>query len=230
MKLRKNSLVLIIFTLVTTITIQLAEAKMKIVAIEDFSDPKQCVLKQKANEVSFPLQSDDRTLIEEMKGMIFDFGGVGLAAPQVGVSKNIAVIYIPESAALLRDNVIPVAMHVMINATYKPVKQEEVYQDFEGCYSVKNIMGKVPRYNSIEVTYYNEDGKKTVQTLSGFYARVAQHEIDHLNGLLITDRLTQDCLQGTPQEMLKIRRDELPEEKKILFDKLIEQKNLQKKE
>ncbi len=203
--------------------------KDKIIAIEDSSHEQQ-VLKLQSSKVKFPLSSEDKDLIALMKQIIVSLQGVGLAAPQLGINKNIAVIYIPENAALLRDNAIEKPLHVIINAKYEPIEPEEIYSDFEACYSVKSVMGKVPRYKAIRVSYQNEEGSEIVKIEEGFYARVLQHEIDHLYGLLITDRLTSRCLQGTPEEMLKIRRKELSEEKRALFDKLIRHKSLADRE
>lgn len=84
--------------------------------------------------------------------------------------------------------------------------------------------GKVPRYDQIKISYYDEEGLAHQQTESGFYARVLQHEIDHINGLLIVDRLTPDCVQGSVEEMRILRRAELSEDKKIIFDQIMERK------
>ena len=202
--------------------------KDKIIAIESVPNPEKSVLKQSSAKVTFPLATADQEIIAEMKETIFALGGVGLAAPQIGIARNIAVIYIPESAAMLRDNVQEKPMHIIINATYEPIESKGMFSDFEACYSVKSVMGKVPRYNAIKVKYQDETGTEVTKIEQGFYARVLQHEIDHLNGILITDRLTPECLQGTHEEMLKIRRRELPPEKRELFDNLIKQKNLAK--
>jgi peptide deformylase len=200
---------------------------LNIVTIEE--QHYQHVLKTPAAPVSFPLSDDDKELIAAMKNKLYALEGVGLAAPQVNSSKQIVIIYIPENAALLRENVAPYPMHVMINPSYTPLDHSEVFVDFEGCYSVAKKAGKVPRYHEIKLTYLDEEGKTHQKIESGFYARVIQHEIDHLNGVLIVDRLTPDCIQGSPIEMAKLRRAELSEEKRALFDSLMEKK-LSKKE
>lgn len=182
------------------------------------------VLKTKAQLVSFPLSKDDSCLIDAMKKKLHQLGGVGLAAPQVNQAKQILAIYIPEDAALLRERVKPYPMHVMINPSYEAISGTTIGYDFEACYSVPNKAGKVPRYEEIKLSYYDELGQSHQSVESGFYARVIQHEIDHLNGTLIVDRLTPDCVQGSMEEMMKLRRAELSEEKRILFDKLIEKK------
>jgi len=199
---------------------------MKIITIEEQQAPSLSALTNEAANVTFPLSAEDKEIIANMKDLLFAAQGVGLAAPQVDVRKKIALIYIPESASLLREDVRTYPMHVIINPKYTPLEQDDLAHDFEGCYSVKSVYGKVPRYKTIELQYQDEAGTHFKKQVSGFYARVLQHEIDHLNGLLITDRLTPKCPQGTFEEMLKIRRDELPEEKRKHFDKLIKQKGM----
>lgn len=182
------------------------------------------VLQTSAALVSFPLSTEEHSLIQAMKEKLYALEGVGLAAPQVNVAKKIIVIYIPENAALLRDNVRPYPMHVMINPSYKAVEHSAIQHDMEACYSVLSKAGKVPRYQEIVLHYFDEAGKEHQQLEKGFYARVLQHEIDHLNGLLIIDRLTPDCVQGSLVEMRELRRSELSEEKRVLFDALMAKK------
>lgn len=197
---------------------------MNIVTIEQSQHHN--MLKSKAEKVTFPLQPFDKELIAAMKLKLIELGGVGLAAPQVNQSKQIIAIYIPEEARLLRDNIESTyPVHVLINPSYEPIESEGTVADYEGCYSIASIAGKVPRYQSIKVHYTDEQGQKHHQIETGFYARVVQHEIDHLNGILISDRLTPDCIQGTVEEMRLMRRNELSKEKQALFDQLM-QKNL----
>lgn len=183
------------------------------------------VLKSKAEKVCFPLQPSDKELIDSMKEKLVELGGVGLAAPQVNHSKQIIAIYIPEEARLLRNNVESTyPVHVMINPSYEPVESKGKQADYEGCYSVSSKAGKVPRYQTIKVHYVDEQGKEHQITETGFYARVLQHEIDHLNGVLISDHLTPDCIQGTVEEMMALRRNELSKEKQALFDEIMKKK------
>ncbi len=183
------------------------------------------ILTTPAERVQFPLIQEDKSLIAAMKNKLEGLGGVGLAAPQVNVSKQIIAVYIPDEARLLRDNVNELyPMHVMINPYYEIVVGSAVTHDFEGCYSVSGKSGKVPRYEQIKVSYYDEMGQFHEQIEHGFYARVLQHEIDHIHGLLITDRLTPDCVQGTVDEMMRLRRAELSAEKKVIFDQIMARK------
>lgn len=195
---------------------------LNIVTIEnqDF----QHVLKTPAKPVIFPLSDEDKALITAMKMKLHELDGVGLAAPQVKSSKQILVIYIPYNAALLREHVTPYPMHVMLNASYAPTPESGICTDFEACYSVSTKAGKVPRYDQIKLTYFDEEGNQHHKIEQGFYARVIQHEIDHLNGVLIIDKLTPNCIQGSPLEMATLRRAELSKEKKVLFDSLMAKK------
>lgn len=200
-----------------------ASMAMDIVTIEQ---PQYIhVLKNKAHEVSFPLSEEDKNLIAAMKSKLQQLGGVGLAAPQVNFSRRIIAVYIPEEAGLLRDNINQFyPMHIMINPSFEPVANSGQHYDFEGCYSVSSKSGKVPRYEQIIVSYYDESGTFHQQQEEGFYARVLQHEIDHLNGFLILDRLTPDCVQGPVEEMMALRRAALPPEKRIIFDQVMARK------
>lgn len=195
---------------------------LEIVTIEEAAHVH--VLREPAQLVSFPLSSADLQLIAAMKEKLYQLGGVGLAAPQVNHPKQIIAIYIPEEAALLRNNVNPYSMHIMINPSYQGIEQEGTAHDFEGCYSVSSKAGKVPRYNQITLQYQDEHGQACSSVERGFYARVLQHEIDHINGTLITDRLTPDCIQGSVEEIMALRRKELSDEQKAAFDLVISKK------
>lgn len=195
--------------------------ELKIATIEDVLYAQ--VLTTTAGLVEFPLSEEDQQLIEAMKTKLMTLGGVGLAAPQVNCAKQIIAIYISQDAAVLREEAVAYPMHILINPTYKPLTTDLV-SDFEACYSVSSKAGKVPRFREIELEYYDEKGQYHQQIETGFYARVLQHEIDHLNGVLITDRLGPDCAQGTMQQMMELRRSELSDEKKIIFDQLMEKK------
>ncbi len=223
--MRVSSVGLMIFSTLALMRVSPAMA-LDIVRIEQ--PEYRPILKTKAKPVEFPLTVETKQLIRSMKNKLEELGGVGLAAPQVNHALQIVVIYIPEEASLLRDNVTTYPMHVLINPSYKVIANEGVYSDFEACYSVSEKAGKVPRYNQIKLTYLDEKGEFNEQIEKGFYARVVQHEIDHLNGILIIDRLTPDCTQGTMEEMMALRRAELSDDKKALFDKIMAKKALAK--
>lgn len=157
---------------------------VEIVTIEN--EKYHHVLKTPADNIAFPLSVEDQELIVAMKNKLQDLGGVGLAAPQVNYAKKIIAIYIPEKACLLREHAEPYSMHILINPSYEPSNDAIINFDYEGCYSVSSKAGKVPRYDAIQLRYFDENGLFHNQTEYGFYARVLQHEIDHINGVLIT--------------------------------------------
>lgn len=175
---------------------------LNIINIEDSDKDVQRVLTTPSAEVNFPLTEQDKSEIAQIVERLNELGGVGLAAPQVNIHKRIITILIPEIAVALRNNAEqPVPMQVLINPSYEPLPDSEKYADWEGCYSVLETMGKVRRYDKIKLTYQDEQGNLIKTEVDGFYARVLQHEIDHINGKLIIHRLEKDDLQGTPEEM-----------------------------
>ncbi|MFM8454518.1 MAG: peptide deformylase [Gammaproteobacteria bacterium] len=197
--------------------------RMKIFNIEAGCEE---ILKSKSSEVKFPLTEPALDLIEKMKSELYQLEGVGLAAPQVGINLQIVAIYIPKSACLLRDNSKCYPMHVLINPRYQGIESDGFSMDYEFCYSVSSKAGKVRRYNSIKLEYQDESGKSFSTIETGFYGRVLQHEIDHLCGLLIIDRLTPHCVHGGIDEMISQRRGELSDDKKEIFDEIMKKKKL----
>lgn len=202
----------------------------EIIFIENQENPEKSVLKNIASKVEFPLSDEDKQLISDMKQVLYNIGGVGLAAPQVGVGKKIALVYINEEAASLRDNASVFDMHVIINPEYEPAgdaQEKDKIRDFEGCLSIESVAGKVLRFDSIRLKYQDEGGNAIDKIVSGFYARVLQHEIDHLNGILITDRLTDSCPQGDRLSMLKLRRAELRPEQRAIWEEYSRKKGIE---
>lgn len=143
-------------------------AKLSIVTI---GDP---VLTEKAEEVP-KITKRISKLIDDMLETMYDANGVGLAAPQVGISQRIAVLDVGEG---------PV---VLVNPVIKNGEGEEI--DVEGCLSIPERWVYVKRYESVEVTALNEKGKPIRIEADGLFARAVQHELDHLDGILIVDRM-----------------------------------------
>jgi peptide deformylase len=121
--------------------------------------------------------------------------GVGLAAPQLGLALQLAVIEdredyhkeIPE--ALLRERERrPVPFHAVINPALEEIGEEKA-EFFEGCLSLSGFTALVPRARAVRVTCLDERGERRVIEASGWYARILQHEIDHLRGTLYIDRM-----------------------------------------
>ncbi len=134
-------------------------------------------------------------MIESMRTCMWEAPGVGLAAPQIGLSLQLAVIEdreeyhkdVPQEQLRERERV-PVPFHAIINPKIKEIGEENV-EFFEGCLSVSGFTGLVPRARKIRVECLDERGKKKVIDASGWYARILQHEIDHLHGSLYIDRM-----------------------------------------
>ena len=121
--------------------------------------------------------------------------GVGLAAPQMGLSVQLAVIedreeYHKEVSAeqLAERERRPVTFHVLINPKITEMSEERV-DFFEGCLSLGGFLALVSRAHRVRVECLDERGKPRVITASGWYARILQHEIDHLQGILYIDRM-----------------------------------------
>jgi peptide deformylase len=137
---------------------------------------------------------DTQRIIGLMRETMRDAPGVGLAAPQVGISLRIAVIEdkaeylrdLPEEEIALRERA-AVPFHVIINPTIE--LSDESVEFSEGCLSVAGFTAIVGRARSVRVNCLNHAGEPQEIRASGWYARILQHEIDHLNGVLYVDRM-----------------------------------------
>lgn len=136
-----------------------------------------------------------QNLITEMKETMYAAPGVGLAAPQIGRGIQLAVIedrqvYMKDwtDAQLADRERKAVPFHVIINPKLSFLDDEQV-EFFEGCLSVQGMMALVPRSRSVRVECLDETGRPKVIEAAGWYARILQHEIDHLLGNLYLDRM-----------------------------------------
>jgi len=141
-------------------------------------------------------------LIDFMHQTLRDAPGVGLAAPQVGEGIQLAIVEdLPEySRNLTPEQLIerertPTPFHVIINPTISPIDEPEV-EFFEGCLSLTGYTALVPRYRSVRVECLDELGQPKTIAASGWYARILQHEIDHLHGTLYIDRMHSRTLMS----------------------------------
>ncbi|HSW68788.1 MAG TPA: peptide deformylase [Gammaproteobacteria bacterium] len=134
-----------------------------------------------------------QNLIERMKDTMRKAPGVGLAAPQIGIDLQVAVIEdrkeytagFPEEI-LRQRNRVPVDFHVIINPVLTITDPTEMFF-FEGCLSIAGICRVTPRARSVRVECLDENGDKKIIEATGWYARILQHEIDHLKGKLFID-------------------------------------------
>jgi peptide deformylase len=162
-------------------------------------------------EVAHPLSarqilSDDvQRLIRDMRETMHDAPGVGLAAPQVGLPLQLAIV--EDRAEILRDlppaqlaerERKPVPFQVLINPVIRS-HSGEVIEFFEGCLSVAGFLGLVPRARTVCVEYIDEQAQARVVEAAGWHARILQHELDHLQGGLYIDRMRSrsfTCLEN----------------------------------
>jgi peptide deformylase len=132
------------------------------------------VLREEAKEVT-KFNANLKKLLRDMAETMYDAEGVGLAAPQIGISKRVIVVDVGEESGLVE-----IVNPVMI-------EQEGEQLGPEGCLSIPNLNGDVLRFDRIVVTGQNSDGEPITVQAQGYFARALQHEIDHLNGILFTD-------------------------------------------
>ncbi|CAM3240909.1 peptide deformylase [Streptococcus pluranimalium] len=162
-------------------------------------------LRLKAEETSLPLSDQDIILGEKMMQFLKNSqdpvmaeklglrGGVGLAAPQLNISKRIIAVLVPNPED--EEGNQPEEAYSLQEMMYNPKiishsVQQTALADGEGCLSVDRVVeGYVPRHSRITVEYFDKDGHKQKLKLKGYNAIVVQHEIDHLNGVLFYDRI-----------------------------------------
>lgn len=157
----------------------------KVLKIREVGDP---ILEKECDEVDIEnINKDVLDIIEDLKSTL-EFGtGLGIAAPQIGVNKRIIVVGAKKENIKYNDAE-EIPKTEMINPTWKKLAEDTDVQ-YEGCMSVPNIRGKVERYKDIELTYYNANGEKIIKQLNGFFARLVQHECDHLDGVVFLEKV-----------------------------------------
>lgn len=143
------------------------------------------VLRRKAHKVT-KFDKELQTLIDDMIDTLRDAPGVGLAAPQVGISERIVVIEYGDD----EDENAPKKLFVLINPEILESSEEKV-NGVEACLSIPQLAGEVERHHSLVVRAYNRQGKAVKIKVKGWLARIFQHEIDHLDGVLYTDRASK---------------------------------------
>jgi peptide deformylase len=126
------------------------------------------------------------TLIADMFETMEAVGGVGLAAPQIGVDLRLVIFGFDESQRYPDAPGIPAT--ILINPSIQPLGAE-TEEGWEGCLSVPGMRGCVPRYTHLRYTGFDEKGQPIDRTVDGFHARVVQHECDHLDGILYPQRI-----------------------------------------
>jgi peptide deformylase len=155
-----------------------ARRRVALAQIRQYPDP---VLRMRAHEVE-SFDDDLQRLIERLNNLLRDANGLGLAATQVGVLRRV-FIFLPDPEQE------PVAL---INPRVAQSSDENVSED-EGCLSLQGVVIPVERHERLTIEASNPQGEDVQIELQGLPARIAQHELDHLDGVLIIDRTTPDA-------------------------------------
>jgi peptide deformylase len=165
-------------------------------AIRIVGDP---VLRQRANEV-LDIDGKLATIVEGMTGALYEAHGLAVAAPQVGVLKRLFVYDIPD---------VDEGPQVIINPTISETDGEWVYE--EGCLSGPGLSWEIVRPKQVHLTGFDLDGNEVSFEADDLLARMFQHELDHLDGILLIDRLEEDQRRDAKRAVrqLQLQRSEL---------------------
>jgi len=150
-------------------------------------------LRQKARPAAGLSRAELTKLDRLMRATLEKSGGVGLAAPQVGLPLRVVLVQLQDEAKTVITCVDPVL----------ELKSPSLVDGYEGCLSIPGLGGKVRRHESIQVRCRSLEGRVKIYESSGFEARIFQHELDHLDGALYTDKLEGELL---PIEEMRRRR------------------------
>lgn len=173
----------------------------KVLKVREVGDP---ILEKISEEIKINnINKEILEIIDDLKATL-EFGtGLGIAAPQIGVNKRIIIVGVKKENIKYNDAE-EVSITAMINPTWKNLSEEKDVQ-YEGCMSVPTIRGKVERYKNIELTYYNENGEKIEKQLNGFFARLVQHECDHLDGIVFLEKVKEHNAFATVDNINKYK-------------------------
>ena len=159
----------------------------KVIQIREVGDP---ILEKVSDSIDIEnINEEVLDITKDLKETLLFGTGLGIAAPQIGINKRIIVVGAnKDKIAGKYKEAEDIPLTAMINPSWKKLSDETDIQ-YEGCMSVPVIRGKVERYKNIELTYYDEKGTKVVKNLKGFYARLIQHECDHLDGIVFIKKV-----------------------------------------
>ncbi len=156
---------------------------MAIREVIKMGDPRLLAASQPVAEFGSP---ELRSLLTDMQDTMLNLNGAGLAAPQIGVGLRVVIFGFQENPRYPGADSVPFT--VLINPTLTPIG-EIVDEGWEGCLSVPGMRGLVPRYRELRYTGFDAAGTPIDRTVKDFHARVVQHEVDHLDGILYPRRI-----------------------------------------
>ena len=159
----------------------------KVLKIREVGDP---ILNKISDEVDIEnINEESLEIIEDLKSTL-EFGtGLGIAAPQIGINKRIIVVG-AKKKNIKYNNAEEIPVTAMLKKKKKKISKETDIQ-YEGCMSVPSIRGRVERYKDIELTYYDENGKQIIKQVHGLFARLVQHECEHLDGIVFLEKVKE---------------------------------------
>lgn len=144
------------------------------------------LLRQVAEPVARFGTTDLRNLVQDMDDTMRALNGAGLAAPQIGVSLRVVIFEVRQNPRYPDAGVVPYT--VLVNPRLEPLG-DDMEDGWEGCLSVPGLRGLVPRHRQLRYTGFDADGQPLDRRVDGFHARVVQHEVDHLDGILYPLRM-----------------------------------------
>ncbi|MCA0403156.1 MAG: peptide deformylase [Proteobacteria bacterium] len=141
--------------------------------------------------------------LKKMESILFktldEKKGLGLAAPQIGINKRIITFGMQQHP--IYTQLAPIPFMTLFNPSFEPLS-DIMEEDYEGCLSVGQLRGKVPRYKAIGYRGYDMEGNLIEREVSGLHARVVQHEFDHLEGVIFLDKVTDYSSLGFHEELI----------------------------
>jgi peptide deformylase len=178
------------------------------------------VLRERAREVTpEELRSDEvQRLIDDMIETMRAAEGAGLAANQVGETARVAVVEVRPGNPRYPYKP-PVPLTVIVNPVIEPLDDELEWIN-EGCLSVPNLRGEVPRHVSVRVRYLDRDGVEHDEVRRGLTAGTFQHELDHLDGVLFVDRVADPSTLSTWEQFERFHKDEFVERARRLVERV----------
>jgi peptide deformylase len=177
------------------------------------------VLRERARELTGEELASDgvQSLIDDMIETMRAANGAGLAANQVGETVRVAVVEVRDGNPRYPYKP-PIPLTVLVNPEIEPL-DEEVEQINEGCLSVPNLRGEVPRHMNIRVRYLDRDGAEHEEVRRGLTAGTFQHELDHLDGTLFLDRVTDPSTFSTWDQFERFHREEFMERARRIVER-----------
>ena len=146
-------------------------------------------------------------LVSDMDDTMRALTGAGIAAPQIGVSARVVIFELKDNPRY--PHITPVPYTVLVNPLVTPLTAEQD-EGWEGCLSVPGMRGLVPRYRRLRYRGFDQHGASVERTVEGFHARVVQHEVDHLDGILFPQRV-RDMRDFGFEDALAARMTPMPD-------------------